>query len=98
MSEAINDAVENAESQGSHRLAWFLVGVAVGAGAAILLAPRAGKDTREYISRRTQEGRDAVGATGRDIVDRGRDFYETGRELVDDAIDLFERGRKLMRG
>ncbi len=101
MSEEINDAMEStesAESQGSNRLAWFLVGAAIGVGDAVLFATRSGRDTRDYLSRRTHEGREAVEATGRDIVDRGRDFYDKGRELVEDAVDLFERGRKLMRG
>jgi gas vesicle protein len=98
MSEPNNDGMENTESQASTRVAWFLVGVAIGAGAAVLFAPRSGKDTRQYITRRTHEGREAVEATGRDIVDRGRDFYDKGRDLVEDAVDLFERGRKLMRG
>jgi gas vesicle protein len=98
MSESVNDAIENTEGQGSNRVAWFLVGAVIGAGAAILYAPRSGRDTRDFLTRRTQEGAGAVEATSRDLVDRSRDFYEKGRELVEDAVDLFERGRKLMRG
>jgi gas vesicle protein len=98
MSEKSNEEVECASSQCANRLAWFLVGVVVGASAAILYAPKSGKDTRRYLSRRTQESREAVEATSRDIVDRGREFFEKGRELVDDAADLFDRGRKLVRG
>ena len=98
MPEEVKDGFENTESQGANRLAWFLVGVVVGVSAAVLYAPKSGRETREYISRRTREGRETVEATSRDIVDRGHDLFERGRELVDDAADLFERGRKLMRG
>ena len=97
MSEPVNDAVET-EDQTSNRIAWFLVGVVVGATASMLYAPRSGKDTRDYIAQKGQAGRDAVESTGREIVDRGHDLYLKGRQAVDDASDLFERGRKLVRG
>ena len=77
---------------------WFLVGAVVGMTAAILLAPQSGQETREFISDKTQKGRDAVADAGRDVYDRGKDMVEKGRQLVEDAADLFERGRKLVRG
>jgi gas vesicle protein len=98
MPEPINDEVEITQDQGSNRLAWFFVGVVIGAAASVLYAPQSGKDTRGYLSKKTQESREAVGTTSRDIVERSRDIYEKGRQLVDDATDLFERGRKLVRG
>ena len=98
MSEQINDELEITEDQVSSRIAWFFVGAVIGAAAAILYAPQSGKDTRDYLSKKTQESRDAVETTSRDIVERSRDVYEKGRQLVDDAADLFERGRKLVRG
>jgi gas vesicle protein len=98
MSEQSNDELEITEDQVSSRIAWFFVGAVIGAAAAILYAPQSGKDTRDYLSKKTQESRDAVETTSRDIVERSRDVYEKGRQLVDDAADLFERGRKLVRG
>jgi len=96
MSEQINDELENTDT--GNTLAWFLVGLVIGATAAILYAPQSGKETRDYISRTTQEGREAMESTSRDVIDRGKDMYEKGRQLVEDAADLFERGRKLVRG
>jgi len=99
MSEQINEELENTnQEQLRNRLAWFFVGVVIGAAAAMLYAPQSGRNTREYLSKKTQESRDAVEATSRDIVERSRDIYDKGRQLVDDAADLFERGRKLVRG
>ena len=97
MSEPVKDAVET-EDQSSNQIAWFLVGVVIGAVASIMYAPRSGKETRDYIAQKGQAGRDAVESTGRDIVDRGHDVYQKGRQIVDDATDLFERGRKLVHG
>ncbi len=79
-------------------VAWFLTGTAIGVTAGMLLAPRSGRDTRRYLSNKTQQGREAVTQTGSDLVDAGRDVFERGRKLVEDAADLFERGRRLVRG
>ena len=70
----------------------------VGATAAVLFAPKSGKETRQYISDKAQAGREAVETASQDIVDASRDMFERGRKLVEDAADLFERGRKLVKG
>jgi len=82
----------------SNSFGWFLAGLVVGAGAALLAAPRSGKDTRDYLSRTTKDSREAMEASGRELMDRGKDLYNQGKKIVDDASDLFERGRKLVQG
>lgn len=77
---------------------WFLAGAALGATAALLLAPKSGKETRKYISDTTKDGREAVEESGRDLMERGKELYERGRKIAEDAGDLFERGRKLVQG
>jgi gas vesicle protein len=77
--------------------AWFVAGAATGAALALLYAPRTGKDTRKLLHRTTREGREAVEASGKELMDRGRDIYDRGRKIADDAADLLERGRKLVR-
>jgi gas vesicle protein len=89
---------QHVADDGASRLAWFLTGAIIGATVAILYAPKSGKDTRQFISDKTQQGRDALTHTGTDLVDAGRDMFERGRKLVEDAADLFEQGRKLVRG
>ena len=86
------------QSQATNNIAWFLTGAFIGAAAAILYAPQSGKQTRQYISHKTQQGREAVETAGQDIADASKDMFERGRKLVDDAADLFERGRKLVKG
>jgi gas vesicle protein len=95
-----NECAETDESQ-SHaasNISWFLTGAFIGATAAILYAPQSGKQTRQYLSDKTQQGREAVESAGQDIADASKDMFERGRKLVDDAADLFERGRKLVKG
>jgi gas vesicle protein len=79
-------------------VAWFLTGALIGATAALLYAPKSGKETRRYIADKTQQSRDAVESAGEDLVEAGREMFDRGRKLVEDAADLFDRGRKLVRG
>ncbi len=90
--------MEQNEEQGVNTIAWFVTGAIIGATAAVLFAPKSGKDTRRYISDKAQAGREAVENAGQDIADVSRDMFERGRKLVEDAADLFERGRKLVKG
>jgi len=96
--KAREDAVEDPEDEGVSKLAWFLTGAAIGAAVALLYAPRTGKDTRRYIARQTEKGRQMVNDTSQDVADASREMFERGRKLVEDASDLFERGRKLVKG
>ncbi|MCU1232075.1 MAG: hypothetical protein JWP63_42 [Candidatus Solibacter sp.] len=92
------DETDESQSQATSNLAWFLTGAMIGATAAILYAPKSGKETRQYIAERTQEGREAVESTTEDIIGASKEMFERGRKLVDDAADLFDRGRKLVKG
>ncbi len=81
----------------SSKVVWFVAGVAIGATIALLYAPQSGEETRRKIRRKTEEGREALAAGGRDLLDKGRDLYDKGRKIADDAADMFERGRKLVQ-
>jgi len=92
------NGIDRTEDESSSSLAWFMTGAIIGATVAILYAPKSGKETRQFISDKTQQGCDAVSETGKDIVETSREMFERGRKLVEDAADLFERGRKLVKG
>jgi gas vesicle protein len=98
MSDTHRQETEGSREQLANNVAWFFTGAVIGLTAALLYAPKSGKDTRRLITGKTQQGYDAVADTGKDIVDAGKDMFERGRKLVEDAAELFERGRKLVRG
>ncbi len=79
-------------------IVWFLAGAVTGAAVALLYAPKTGRDTRKYISKKTEKSKDALSESGKELVDRGKELYDRGRALADEASDLFERGRKLVKG
>ena len=71
-----------------------LAGSAVGAGIALLLAPKSGKGLRKDLERFTAR----TGKQAAEVIHEGRDLYEEGRKAVTKAVeegrDLYEEGRK----
>lgn len=79
----------------------FLSGAAMGAVAALLLAPQSGDESRDqlrrYARRAESDLRDLAGRAGEafeDVVDQGKDFVETKRSVLREAFDA---GREAMR-
>jgi gas vesicle protein len=93
MLDELRDETESTDG-GSNGLAWFLTGAIIGATAAILYAPKSGKDARQFISDKSRD----LGDSGKNLVEAGKEMFERGRQLVEDAADLFERGRRLVKG
>lgn len=87
-----------ADESATGKVVWFAAGIAIGATIALLYAPASGQVTRRKIARKTEEGRQALADSGRDMLERGRDMYDRGRKLADEAAELFERGRKIVEG
>jgi gas vesicle protein len=82
----------------NNNFGWFLAGAIIGAAGALLLAPKSGADTREYLSKTTKDSRQAMEESGRELMERGKELYDRGKKIAEDATDLFERGRKLVQG
>ena len=61
----------------------FLVGGVIGAGVALLLAPKPGKEVRNDLRRFATTTKDRVILA----VDKGKELYEEGRVAVSSAID-----------
>jgi gas vesicle protein len=68
----------------------FVIGAAVGAAAALILAPATGRDTRAYLRRRGNElGHDAMERgreLGREAMEHGRETLRTQSERVKSAV------------
>jgi gas vesicle protein len=87
----------------------FLSGAALGAVAALLLAPQAGHESREKLrgyARRAEDGlRDFAGRAGEafeEVVEQGKEFVETNKSVLREAFDAgreaMKRERDRMRG
>lgn len=82
-------------------LGWFFLGGVIGAAAALLLAPKAGRETRELIAerggdvaRKAQElANEAQGRAG-EWLDKSRELFE---EQTQRLMSAFEAGKDAMR-
>jgi gas vesicle protein len=79
----------------------FLSGAALGAVAALLLAPESANESREQLRRYARKAEDQLhGMAGRagevfeEVVGQGKDFVENKKSVLRDA---FEAGRQAMR-
>ncbi len=68
------------EGKGLNYLGMFIAGAGVGAGLALLFAPRTGKDTRRYLARRAEDGKEFVSTTSRDILRTAEDAVGRGKD------------------
>jgi gas vesicle protein len=82
------------EGNGATNLGFFLAGLGMGAVLALLFAPRSGKETREYIAGKAEEGRDYVKAKTEDLrrqaegaVEKGKDLVTKQKELLSAALE-----------
>ena len=79
----------------------FLSGTALGAVAALLLAPQSGRESREQLrgyARRAEDNLlDLAGRAGEafeEVVDQGKEFVDTKKSVLREAFDA---GREAMK-
>jgi len=78
----MKEELENKKREGSV-LVPFLVGGLVGAGAALLFAPKSGRELRKDIKDIASNTRDSVVST----IEKGKDIYESGRSAIMSAVE-----------
>ena len=82
------------DCNGSTRVLYFLGGLGIGAILALLFAPQSGKQTRDMIVQKAEEGKDYVTTKGRDVVRQAGGMVEKGKETLADAL---ESGKKALQ-
>lgn len=76
-----------------------LAGAALGAAVALLYAPVRGRDAREMLSERFQEGKNRANAAferGRELADRGRELASRGREIAEQGRGFVSEAREVV--
>src|SRR5689334_10817464 len=65
----------------------FLIGAAVGAGLALLFAPKSGAETRRGIQRQVRRAGQAVQDAAENVTGQVRDTFEEARARVEERIE-----------
>jgi gas vesicle protein len=77
---------------------WFLAGLGLGAAIGMLYAPKAGRETREELRRRAEEGREYVANRAKEAREQATQWVDKGKEVLDQQKDQFrsayEAGRQ----
>ncbi len=75
----------------------FFWGIAIGAGVALLMAPRSGAETRADIQRRARRVQSAARDQVEQITDTVTDSYQQARTAVEDRIDSARQAIELKK-
>ena len=70
-----------ADNVGS-KISFFLVGLGIGALVGILFAPQSGEETREFLSKKADEGRDYAQRKAKELRERAEDLVEQSKQVV----------------
>lgn len=70
------------DNNGASKVAFFLAGLGIGAILALLFAPKSGKETRDFLTRKAEEGKDYVTTRGEELRQQAGDLVEKGKDLV----------------
>ena len=65
----------------------FIVGLALGAGVALLFAPRSGEETRRDLKRRALRARKLAERKASELTDSVTETYQDARRRVEEKID-----------
>ncbi|HET7874446.1 MAG TPA: YtxH domain-containing protein [Methylomirabilota bacterium] len=82
-------------------LGWFFLGAIAGAAAALVLAPKTGRETRELLAeqggewfKKAEQAAGEAKVRAEDLFDKGREYFE---EQTQRLVSAFEAGKSAMR-
>lgn len=82
-------------------LGWFFLGALVGAGAALLLTPRTGRETRDLLKDKGEEFARRAGEFTSEAQVKAGDLFDKGREVFEEQtqrlVSAFEAGKAAMK-
>jgi gas vesicle protein len=78
-------------TNGESKFPYFLVGMALGAIAGLLLAPSAGEETRKYLRERSAKGLDTLNRQAGKLREGAEGMVQRGKEIMSrhccDSVD-----------
>jgi gas vesicle protein len=91
----------NERNDAAGYLGWFFLGGVIGAAAALLMAPKTGRETREILAERSNDVAKRAQAMANDAQGRAGEWLDKSRELFEEQtqrlMTAFEAGKDAMR-
>ena len=75
------------ETNGDLKFPSFIVGMALGAVAGLLLAPRRGEETRKYLRERSNKGLDTLNQQAGKLLETADGIVKKGKEFIGPHCD-----------
>ena len=66
----------------SKRISYFCLGLGIGVAVGILFAPKSGRETREYLVNKAEEGRDMLSHKSAEYRDQATDYLDRGKTAL----------------
>ncbi len=86
-----------ADNVGS-KVTYFFVGLGVGALVGVLFAPKSGEETREFLAKRADDGREFAQKKARELRERADELIERSKDVAtrkrDSITAAVEAGRE----
>jgi gas vesicle protein len=74
------------------KVTYLLLGLGVGWLVGILLAPKSGEGSRDYLLQKIKEGRKHARKKARELRERAEDLVERGKEMVSQRKEQIAEG------
>lgn len=92
--------MSNDNDSGS-KFVYFLAGASIGALVGILFAPKSGRETREFLASKAEEGRDLLARKSTEYRDQATEYLERGKGAIasqkDQIAAAIEAGKAAYR-
>jgi gas vesicle protein len=89
------------DSSAGEKALYFVLGAAIGAATALLIAPRSGVETRKLILSKARDGADVVTTHAKTVAGKTSDYVERGKEVLQQQRDqlsaAIEAGKRAYR-
>ena len=80
------------------KVTYFLVGLGLGALMGVLFAPKSGEETRDFLAKRADDGREFAQKKARELRERADELIERGKDVAtrkrDSLTAAVEAGRE----
>ena len=89
------------DSSAGEKALYFVLGAAIGAATALLIAPRSGVETRKLILSKARDGADVVTTHANNVAGKTSEYVERGKEVLQQQRDqlsaAIEAGKRAYR-